>query len=131
MDRNEKGLDRKEVIELLERAETLGVRLEFDSGLNLANLAAGDLDRQLDIIAEICQLHYFGEIRRILERRAAVARVKQFIGRPIWFPGYGEGVLRDASSTGLLELSMKNLSPASSHVAMLQADARKILLIIT
>jgi hypothetical protein len=91
------------VNELIDRAEKAGIRLEFDSGLNVAKLTeSGDPDGQCAILAELWK--HLSEVRRLIEARAIGARAKKFVGQRI-FCEFGEGTLVGASYDGILRIS--------------------------
>ncbi|MGO9639892.1 MAG: hypothetical protein ACLP1Y_01120 [Candidatus Acidiferrales bacterium] len=97
-------MDRREKAgELLAQAERAGLRLEFDSGLNLVKrMESGDPDRQRAIIAELTK--YLPEIRRAIEGRAIAARATKFVGQRVWSEN-GPGTLIRGSHDGVLTIS--------------------------
>jgi hypothetical protein len=98
MDRMEKA------VEVLARAERVGLRPEFDSGLLVVKRAvSGDPTRQDDIIAEIGK--YLTEVRRLVYHRAMAVRANDFFGQRIWSEE-GDGVLASASIDGNLAITM-------------------------
>lgn len=98
MDKEERAL------QLLERAENLGLRFEFDGGLNTVKRAkSGDRDRQDDALKELSK--YVREIGRLLQRRAIGARGNELLGRRICC-AEGEGVLASADSNGGLTITI-------------------------
>jgi len=97
MDRNEKAN------ELIARAENAGIRLEFDSGLNVVKRTeSGDPDGQRAIIAELWK--HLGEVRHLAEGRAIGRRGQQLVGKPIWCE-HGHGTLLGESYDGTLTIS--------------------------
>ena len=98
MDRMEKA------VEVLARAEMVGLRPEFDSGLLVVKRkVSGDPTRQDDIIAEIGK--YLSEFRRLVYHRAMAVRAHDFLGQQIWSEE-GDGVLSSASSDGDLAITI-------------------------
>jgi hypothetical protein len=98
----EDKMDRKEkALELLDRAGKLGLRVGFDSGLNIVKLSeTDDSEKQHDIIEELAK--YLPEVRAISQRRAVAALGKTLAGRRIWSRESGEGTLVGASDDGTL-----------------------------
>ncbi len=98
MDRMEKAL------EVLARAERVGLRPEFDSGLLVVKrTVSGDPTRQDDIIAEIGK--YLSEVRRLVYHRAMAVRANDFLGEQMWSEE-GDGVLASASIDGDLAITI-------------------------
>ncbi len=110
------------------RAEKLGLRVEFDSGL-LAVVtppAPGDPERQDAVIAELGK--YRSNIRRlVVEGRASAARANELLGQRIWSQ-YGEGVLASASGDGSLTIKVAREGFRNSQT--LTANAQSLLVIV-
>jgi len=128
MDRGEK------VQQLMQEAETLGLRLEFDSGLVLVKRPqSGDPDRQDAIIAKLAR--YIPDVRRLVELRASGVRAKDFIGARIWSAnGAGSlvGSCEDGSLTIRVGAEMRRSDEDESHRSQMSvtADAESLLIIV-
>jgi len=85
MDRNEK------LAGLISRAENLGLRLEFDSGLMRVTLSGPTNYRQEEVVKELSK--FLPELRRCLELRAISARANALVGQRLWSPEFGEGTV--------------------------------------
>jgi hypothetical protein len=118
-------MDRRaeKAIELVEQAQTLGLRLEFDSGLLLLVRRKGSSAGAF--IAELGG--YLSDVRRLIERRAIAARANEFLGQRIW-SAEGEGVLAGASSDG--ELSVTIRREGAQRPLTLTSKAEALLLIL-
>jgi len=99
--------------EAIQRAEDLGLRLQFDTGLMVVEQGAETIDQvaRNNIIAGLggsegtpthpssagCLLPY---VRDLLKRRAMAARAKErYLGQKVWTPDLGWGTLADADGT--------------------------------
>jgi hypothetical protein len=111
MDRVEKAQ------EVMQRAESLGFKLEFDFGFIrvVKPISGNPPERREAIIEELGK--YLPEIRRLVERRATTDRAKDFFGQRVVFRDENNlsptgqsvlsGVLTSASSNGLMDVSIK------------------------
>jgi hypothetical protein len=99
-------VDRAEkAMELLKRATKLGLRVEFQSGMNILKKTA-PVDPEL-LTSMMEQLaNYLPEIRAISQRRAVAALGKNLASRRIWSKEHGEGTLVGASEDGMLTISV-------------------------
>jgi hypothetical protein len=108
MERSEKALL------LIKRAEEIGMRLQFDSGLCLVTVersAPAGPEQEDSVISELMQ--YFPEVRRLLEIRAFTRRAQELIGKKICLwdgvgyrqgpAGYGSEVKVSIVRQGVLE----------------------------
>jgi hypothetical protein len=118
-------MDRRteKAIELVERSQTLELRLEFDTGILVLVKPKGSSNG--DFIAELGK--YLPDVRRLVERRAMAARANEFLGRQIWSQD-GEGVLASASGDG--ELSVTILREGFQHPQTLTAKAEALLFVL-
>jgi hypothetical protein len=99
MDRAEKAL------ELLGRAEELGARVVFASGLNIfIKSPTDDPARRSEVIAELAK--YLPEVRSILQRRAVFGMARLHVGARIFSKQHGAGTLVSASEDGGLTISI-------------------------
>jgi len=121
MDRAEKAS------EVIEQAIRLGLKPEFDGGLNVVTLpSTGDLEKQREVIQEITKR--LADIRPLLEGRAVAARARKFLGQQICCPEIGVGTLADVSSDGTLQLST-SIGDDRSKRRTTTANARSVLII--
>src|ERR1700722_14998946 len=97
-------MDRTEKLHaMIERAERLGLRLEFDSGLIVVRqMQPGDPERQDAIIEELGK--HLSDVYRFVQRRAIGARATELAGQRIWSE-YGEGGLARGRNDGGLFIS--------------------------
>jgi hypothetical protein len=95
MDRIAKALD------LIEQAKKLGVRMEFQDGLNLLKTPA-----PLDSEFSTQLAKYLPEIRVLMQGRAIAALAKKLIGARIVSHEHGAGRLVDAATDGALTISV-------------------------
>jgi hypothetical protein len=98
MDGNEKAL------ELLKRAEDLGLGIEFDSGFLAVELTeTGDPAEQRVILADLGK--WLTYVRELAKGRALAARAKKYVGQRIWHTEYGYGVLAGVAREGQLTIT--------------------------
>jgi hypothetical protein len=121
MDRAEKGN------EVLQRAEKLGIRLTFDSGLAFAELAATS-EPEISAMATEQVVKYLPEVHSILARRTTGVRAKDFLGQRVWSHQFGEGTLVDAQIDGELTISVDKEGWSSSRSFAVRAADVLILL---
>jgi hypothetical protein len=92
---------------LLERAEELGARVVFASGLNIfIKSATDDPARRSEVIAELVK--YLPEVRSILQRRAVFAMARLHVGARIFSTEHLAGTLVGASEDGMLTISVSS-----------------------
>jgi hypothetical protein len=128
MDRNER------VQQLMQQAEKLGLRLEFDCGLLLVRRPqSGDPDRQEAIIAQLAR--YPSDVHRLMQRRASGIRGKDFVGARVWSPD-GAGTLVGGSDDGTLtvrvgtELRRSDEDEVSRSQMTIVAGAENLLVVV-
>ena len=117
------------------RARRLGVRIEFDCGLNLAKRPApGDPERQGAIVDELGK--YISDIRPLVQGRAIAARARDFIGQRIFSQEHGAGTLVDAGEDGTLtiriskEMRRSNEEENRSSQMTITCKAERVLIIV-
>lgn len=99
--------------ELIRRAERLGVRVEFRSGLNIVKTnGAGDPERQREVIRELAA--HLREVRIVSQLLAIATEGKKYVGARIVSTEYGAGTLVEASDEGTLAISISR-DVRSSH----------------
>jgi hypothetical protein len=121
-------VDRTEKVnELMARAERLGLRLEFDSGLLIVSrTATADPERQWGVVEELGK--YLPEVRTFLERRAIFVRANQLLNQPVWSPEFGQGQVESAESNGRLCASFQR--DGSQRATTLGVSADSLFLIL-
>jgi hypothetical protein len=88
--------------QLMQEAESLGLRLKFDAGLVVViEPQAGDPDRQEALYAKLAR--YIPDVRSFVERRASGARAKNYLGARIWLQD-GPGNLLAGSEDGTISV---------------------------
>jgi hypothetical protein len=108
--------------ELMARAERLGLRLAFDSGLiTVCFAAAGDLDRQRELVGDLAK--YLPEVRTVLEGRAVALRTRKLLGRPVWSAEYGEGTVAGAEAGSGLTISFQTEASRRPLTIVVSADS--------
>jgi hypothetical protein len=104
----------EKVNELMERAKSCGLRMEFDSGLLIVKQAeTHESVKQRDVIEQLGK--YLVHVRRLVERRAHGARAQEYRGQKIWSQDYGDGELIGGQSDGTLDISVANPSRGGSR----------------
>jgi len=99
MDRIEKAA------ELIEQAQKLGLRMEFQDGLNVLKVpAAADPSVTALMLEQLAK--YLPRIRELARQRAVAALAKKLIGARIFSREHGAGTLIDASDDGALTVSV-------------------------
>ena len=128
MDRGER------VQQLMQEAENVGLRLEFDCGLLVVEQAqSANPDRQEAIIAQLAK--YAADVHRLLERRAAGARAAAFVGGRIWGE-MGPGILIRGLENGELtvrvsaEMRRSDQFETRQSQVSIGAEAQNLLIII-
>jgi hypothetical protein len=96
---------RDKAMELLERAAKLGLRVEFQSGMNILKKSAPVDPKLITLIMEQL-VNYLPEVRDISKRRAIAVLGKTLASRRIWSKEHGEGTLLEASEDGALTISI-------------------------
>jgi hypothetical protein len=95
------------VNELLYRAKSCGLRLEFDDGAIIVNQAeTNEPVVQRDVIEQLGR--YLVHVHRLVELRAHGAVGHKRRGQKIWLPDYGEGVLTGGDTEGGLSVEVTN-----------------------
>lgn len=131
MDRAEKA------VELVAKAERLGVRLDFDCNLLTATKAPSDDPGRQDLVIEEL-VKYIVEVRFLVRERATSIRARYFLGQRIAIkdglnlkPG-GEGVLwgelAGAHGDGSLSISFTN--EEWKHARTVTARAEDLLMVV-
>lgn len=122
------------VQQLMQQAETLGLRLEFDCGLVLVKRPQStDPERAELIFAKIAR--YLSDVRRLVELRASGVRAKDFIGARIWSAN-GAGSLVGSSEDGTLTVrvgaDVRRSNEDESHRSQMSisANAESLLIIV-
>jgi hypothetical protein len=126
-----------QAIELMERAEKLGIRLEFRAGFFVAVKRPGTGDpRQDEIIAELVK--YVSEVRLLVERREIAAGAKGLAGQRALFhdgnnllPGgvsVLSGVVVGTSDNGLVEVSAEKEGWRRPQTST--ADPKSLLIVV-
>jgi len=95
----------EKALELLERGAKLGLRVEFQSGMNILKETAL-VDPEVLAVTMEQLANYLPEIRDICQRRAICALGKTLVSRRIWSKERGEGTLVGASDDGTLTISI-------------------------
>jgi hypothetical protein len=109
--------------ELLARAQKLGFCLSLDSGLMMARrTTSAEPERQQLTVEELGK--YLPEVRDSLERRAICTRTKQWVGRPVWSPEHGDGVVVSADNeNGMLAVTFMKEATGQPITFMMSAAA--------
>ena len=117
--------------EVLQRAERLGFKLEFDCGfMHVVKPISGDPARHEAIIMELGK--YLPEVRWLVERRAAAVRAKDFVGQRVVFrDGFNlsptgqevlSGVITSTLDNGLMDVSLQEGLQIPRRVTYKAAD---------
>lgn len=121
--------------ELMARARRLGLRVEFDSGLNVAKQpAAGDPERQGAILEELGK--YISDIRPLAQGRAIAARGKDLIGHRIFSQLHGAGTLVGVADDGCLTIrisaEMRRTGDEENRSSQMNVtcDAKSVLIVV-
>jgi hypothetical protein len=94
---------------VLERAQSIGLALEFDAGFVVAkwNVAPGDQDAGEEILRELGQPR--GELFHVLEGRARGAAGSDFVGQQIFVAAFDSvGVVRSCDFGGDLDVTYED-----------------------
>jgi hypothetical protein len=121
MNRNEK------LNELVARAENLGLRFEFDSGLlTVSRMTNAEPYRQQEVVKELGK--YLPELKSRLEPRAVGARANALVGQPLWSPEFGEGTVASGDEgSGLIASFQKE---GARHLLTIAVSAGEVLIIL-
>jgi hypothetical protein len=113
--------------EVLQRAEKLGIRLTFESGLIFAEPPA---EAESEVIAMVTEqvVKYLPEVHPILSRRNTGVRAKDFVGQRIWSHEFGEGKLESAEPNGELVITVNQDGWRSSRMFTVRGSDILILL---
>jgi hypothetical protein len=115
-------------IELVNRAERLGLHLQFESGMNVVKYApGGDANGQIEILAALAR--NIVAVRRLIQKRAIGARGKKLLGARIWDEERGEGTLTRAEEDGSLTISFEKI-PGLQSARSVSASGDSLLVLV-
>ena len=118
----------EKAIELVARAERLGLRLHFDCGMNLVTYEQhSDASEHSEILGQIAR--NIVHVRRLIQQRAVRDRGKQLLGARIWDADRGEGTLTGADGEGCLTISFEKI-PGVPSPRSVTASADSLLILV-
>ncbi len=129
-------MQRNEIVEqLMQQAENLGLRFEFDCGLvRVTRSAEGDRKRQNAAIDQLGKCT--SGVRALTQARAIGARAADFIGQRIVSKEHGAGTLIGTSGDGCLMISVSkemrksNEEEIQSSQITLTCNAEYLLIVV-